>query len=145
MDAINHVKIHPFPSPSIRTALSKPRNLSYFPLKIRSRPKKGENRPGLRTDALIPGSQNRPAQRRHHPEGNQKKVSAAVSTFSSYDPLKTPSPRLAIRKKIRQKLTLRGGLVFLYDHPPLAGWVIFRSRGSLHLRSTAATTIPLIL
>ena len=50
MDAINHVKIHPFPSPSFRTALSKPRNLSYFPLKIRSRPKKGENRPRLRTE-----------------------------------------------------------------------------------------------
>jgi len=47
---INHVKIHPFPSPSFRTALSKPRNLSYFPLKIRSRPKKGENRPRLRTE-----------------------------------------------------------------------------------------------
>ena len=52
MDAINHVKIHPFPSPSFRTALSKPRNLSYFPLKIRSRPKKGENRPRLRTERL---------------------------------------------------------------------------------------------
>ena len=50
MDAINHVKIHPFPSPPFRTALSKPRNLSYFPLKIRSRPKKGENRPRLRTE-----------------------------------------------------------------------------------------------
>ena len=46
----NHVKIHPFPSPPFRTALSKPRNLSYFPLKIRSRPKKGENRPRLRTE-----------------------------------------------------------------------------------------------
>ena len=32
--------------------LSKPRNLSYFPLKIRSRPKKGENRPGLLTERL---------------------------------------------------------------------------------------------
>ena len=32
--------------------LSKPRNLSYFPLKIRSRPKKGEKRPRLRTERL---------------------------------------------------------------------------------------------
>ena len=32
--------------------LSKPRNLSYFPLKNRSRPKKGENRPRLRTERL---------------------------------------------------------------------------------------------
>ena len=32
--------------------MSKPRNLSYFPLKIRSRPKKGENRPVLRTERL---------------------------------------------------------------------------------------------
>ena len=39
-------------APSFRTALSKPRNLSYFPLKIRSRPKKGENRPRLRTERL---------------------------------------------------------------------------------------------
>jgi hypothetical protein len=39
-------------APSFRTALSKPRNLSYFPLKIRSRPKKGENRPWLRTERL---------------------------------------------------------------------------------------------
>jgi hypothetical protein len=37
-------------APPFRTALSKPRNLPYFPLKIRSRPKKGENRPGLRTE-----------------------------------------------------------------------------------------------
>ena len=37
-------------APSFRTALSKPRNLSYFPLKIRSRPKKGEKRPRLRTE-----------------------------------------------------------------------------------------------
>ena len=39
-------------APFFRTALSKPRNLSYFPLKIRSRPKKGENRPRLRTERL---------------------------------------------------------------------------------------------
>ena len=39
-------------APSFCTALSKPRNLSYFPLKIRSRPKKGENRPRLRTKRL---------------------------------------------------------------------------------------------
>ena len=38
--------------PSFRTALSKPRNLSYFPLQIRSRPKKGKNRPRLRTERL---------------------------------------------------------------------------------------------
>ena len=52
VNAINHVEIHPFPSPSFRTALSKPRNISYFPLKIRSRPKKGENRPRLWTERL---------------------------------------------------------------------------------------------
>ena len=39
-------------APSFRTALSKPRNLSYFPLKTRSRPKKGENRPRPRTERL---------------------------------------------------------------------------------------------
>jgi hypothetical protein len=31
MGAINHVKNHPFPSPSFRAALSKPRNLPLFP------------------------------------------------------------------------------------------------------------------
>ena len=97
MDAINHVKIHPFPSPSFRTALSKPRNLSYFPLKIRSRPKKGENRPRLRTERLDSWvSKTRPAQRRHHPEGNYNFLSATASKFSSYDPPKTPSPRLLV-------------------------------------------------
>ena len=49
--------------------LSKPRNLSYFPLKIRSRPKKGENRPRLWTERLdswvskSPGSEKTPPRR----------------------------------------------------------------------------------
>ena len=42
----------------------------------------------------------RPAQRRHHPEGNQKFLSATVSTFSSYDPPKTPSPRFTLHDMI---------------------------------------------
>ena len=56
-------------APFFRTALSKPRNLSYFPLKIRSRPKKGENRPRLRTKRLdswvskSPGSEKTPPRR----------------------------------------------------------------------------------
>ena len=57
--------------------LSKPRNLSYFPLKIRSRPKKGENRPRftVRTgpSALIPGSQKSPGSEKTPPRRQPEK------------------------------------------------------------------------
>ena len=43
------------------------------------------------------------------PEGNQKKVSVTLSAFSSYDPPKTPSPRLSSLKKFGGHHPFKGG------------------------------------
>ena len=90
-------------APSFRTALSKPRNLSYFLLKIRSRPKKGENRPRLWTERLDSWVSKiaRLGEDTTQKTTNYKFLLATVSTFSSYDPPKTPSPRFTALSKPR--------------------------------------------
>ena len=87
MGAMDHVKNHPFPSPSFRAALSKPKNLSYFP------PKNSENRPRLRTERLDSWVSKIARLREDTAQNATRKVLANVLTFSSYGPPKTPSPR----------------------------------------------------
>ena len=48
---------------------------------------------GYGPSALIPGSQKSPGSEKTPPRRQPENFSATVSTFSSYDPPKTPSPR----------------------------------------------------
>ena len=112
MGAINHVKNRPFPSPSFRTALSKPKNLSYFNLKItyvdlvQKRVKIGQ---GYGPSALIPGSQKSPGSEKTPPRRQPEK-----STRSGINLLELRPPKNTVTP-------VGHGLVFFV--PPPVGWI----------------------
>ena len=106
-------------APSFRTALSKPRNLSYSPLKIRSRPKKGENRPRPRTESLDSWVSKAARLREDTTQkATEKFLLAAASTFPSYDPPKTTSPRLLGGQDSSQGCVCVGSAHSLYTGVP---------------------------
>ena len=104
--AINHAKNHPFPQPSFRTALPKPRNLSSFPLKIRSRPKKGENGQGYGPSALIPGSQ-KPTGSEKTPPRRQLQISArkCINLLELRPSKNTVTPVDRVAEKVSDRLS----------------------------------------
>ena len=91
----------PFPFTFFSHRSVKTQKSLLFPSKNQiSSPKRVKIGQGYGPSALVPGSQKSPGSEKTPPKKQPGKVSAAVSTFSSYDPPKTPSPRLAIPPKM---------------------------------------------